>query len=146
LTGPINVKFRGNNSGLARRPKRRRVTHAAITIFSANLFAPIATKLGGARCIAGDDIRRGSAYLYRMGKAALIVVLVALLGAALWFASGALTIEGPDMPPGFYVAMWFGIVFSLIVGIGLMALIFYSSRRGYDEPPQIVDDGSDKNN
>jgi len=79
-----------------------------------------------------------------MGKAAIIVALFVLLGAALWFASGALTIEGPDMPPGFYVAMWFGIVFSLIVGVGLMALIFYSSRRGYDEPPQIVDDGSDR--
>jgi hypothetical protein len=33
--------------------------------------------------------------------------------------------------------MGFGIAFSLIVGIGLMALIFYSSRRGYDEPAQL---------
>jgi len=74
-----------------------------------------------------------------MGKAAIIVALVALLGAALWFASRSLTIEGPDMPPGFYVAMWFGIIFSLIVGVGLMALIFYSSRRGYDEPPELED-------
>jgi hypothetical protein len=25
---------------------------------------------------------------------------------------------------------------SLVVGIGLMALLFYSNRRGYDEPPK----------
>ena len=27
------------------------------------------------------------------------------------------------------------IVFSLLVGCGLMALLFYSSRHGYDTPP-----------
>jgi hypothetical protein len=32
-----------------------------------------------------------------------------------------------------YVAMWLGIVFSLVIGCGLMVLMFYSSRRGYDE-------------
>jgi hypothetical protein len=31
----------------------------------------------------------------------------------------------------------------LVVGCGLMALVFYSSRKGYDEPSQrhIADDG-----
>jgi hypothetical protein len=32
-----------------------------------------------------------------------------------------------------YVAMILGVVFSLAVGCGLMALMFYSSRHGYDE-------------
>ena len=32
-------------------------------------------------------------------------------------------------------AMILGIVFSLVIGCGLMALMFYSSRHGYDEPP-----------
>ena len=36
-----------------------------------------------------------------------------------------------------YVAMILGIIFSLLVGCGLMALVFYSSRRGYDEPPDV---------
>ena len=40
------------------------------------------------------------------------------------------------MPAIGYVAMGFGIVFSLLVGCGLMALVFYSSRHGYDEPFQ----------
>lgn len=31
------------------------------------------------------------------------------------------------------VAMVLGVLFSLVVGVGLMALVFYSSRRGYDD-------------
>ena len=38
-----------------------------------------------------------------------------------------------DMPPGLYVAMAGGVVFSLLVGVGLMGLVFYSSRHGYDD-------------
>jgi hypothetical protein len=32
-----------------------------------------------------------------------------------------------------WLAMGFGIVVTLALGIGLMALVFFSSRRGYDE-------------
>ena len=32
-----------------------------------------------------------------------------------------------------YAAMTLGIIFTLVVGCGLMALMFYSSRRGYHE-------------
>ena len=37
------------------------------------------------------------------------------------------------MPAAGYTAMWLGIAFSLVIGCGLMALMFYSSRHGYDE-------------
>jgi hypothetical protein len=37
-----------------------------------------------------------------------------------------------------YIAMALGIFFSLVVGIGLMTLVFYSSRAGYDEPPHQI--------
>ena len=74
-----------------------------------------------------------------MGKFAIIVALLAMLGASLWFAARSFMLDAPDMPPEGYVAMAFGAVFSLVVGIGLMALIFYSSRRGYDEPAQLDD-------
>jgi len=70
-----------------------------------------------------------------LGGVALIVVLVVILAAALWYAAGAwLALSGPPMPAIGYIAMGFGILFSLIVGCGLMALVFYSSRHGYDEP------------
>ena len=72
-----------------------------------------------------------------LGTIALLVALIAIVAAALWYAAGAwLEVEGPPMPAIGYVAMGFGIVFSLLVGCGLMALVFYSSRHGYDEPFQ----------
>jgi hypothetical protein len=69
-----------------------------------------------------------------LGTIALIVALIAILAAALWYAASAwISISGPPMPAVGYVAMTFGIVISLVVGCGLMALLFYSSRHGYDE-------------
>jgi hypothetical protein len=43
-----------------------------------------------------------------------------------------------DVPASGYVALVFGVIASLAVGFGLMALIFYSSRAGYDEPARPV--------
>jgi len=72
-----------------------------------------------------------------MRRFLIIAPLVVLLAFALWFAAYAWNaIEGPPIPFEGYAAMWLGIVFSLVVGCGLMALVFYSSRRGYDAPPQ----------
>jgi hypothetical protein len=34
--------------------------------------------------------------------------------------------------------MALGIIFSLLVGVGLMALVFYSSRHGYDDSPELA--------
>jgi hypothetical protein len=63
-----------------------------------------------------------------------IAVLLALLGAALWFAYGLWNaVETEPMPPELYLAMGLGVLFSLAVGCGLMALLFYSSRHGYDD-------------
>ncbi len=71
----------------------------------------------------------------------IIVPLVALLAFALWFAVYSWNaIEGPPIPTGGYVAMWLGIVFSLLIGCGLMALLFYSSRHGYDVAPRYESD------
>jgi hypothetical protein len=73
-------------------------------------------------------------YILGMQKIAIIFPLLAFLGAALWFAYYVwATDAGPPLPASGYVAMGLGILFSLVVGIGLMALIFYSHRHGYDE-------------
>jgi hypothetical protein len=70
-----------------------------------------------------------------LGTAAIVVVLLAILAAAAFYAASAWTkVSGPPMPPAGYIAMTLGIVFSLIIGCGLMALLFYSSRHGYDGP------------
>src|SRR5207244_541940 len=64
-------------------------------------------------------------------------VLLALLGSAIWIAVSAWQAAGDvAIPVQGYIAMALGIVFSVLVGCGLMALVFYSNRKGYDEPPQ----------
>ena len=68
----------------------------------------------------------------------VIAILLLLLGGTGFIAYRGLTVDNVDVPISGYFAMAFGVIFSLIVGVGLMALIFYSSRKGYDEPPVLV--------
>jgi hypothetical protein len=69
-----------------------------------------------------------------MRTSALVASLLIILAASVWWAASVWTsVEGPPMPIEGYVAMWLGIGFSLVIGCGLMVLVFYSSRRGYDE-------------
>ena len=67
-------------------------------------------------------------------RALIIVALFALLGVSIWFAGAAwLRIGGGEIPFYGYVAIAGGVLFSLLVGGGLMALAYYSSRHGYDD-------------
>jgi hypothetical protein len=69
-----------------------------------------------------------------MRIALLVVPLFALLVLALWFAGVAWErLGGEPIPLYGYLAIAGGVLFSLLVGGGLMALVFYSSRHGYDE-------------
>jgi hypothetical protein len=69
-----------------------------------------------------------------------MVVLLALLAWAIWTMVQMWTsIEG-TMGTQEVIAMWLGIFFSCLVGFGLMGLVFYSSREGYDEPPTYTQD------
>jgi hypothetical protein len=77
----------------------------------------------------------------RIGTVLIIVVLLVLLGASAWFAYDGLTVgDGTAMSGHAYFAMGLGVFFSVLVGGGLMVLLFYSSRHGYDEPPKLLDD------
>jgi cation transporter-like permease len=71
------------------------------------------------------------------GSMLLLAVLLALLIAAIAFAVSVWTSEQAALPPFIWAALAGGVFFSLVVGVGLMALIFYSSRAGYDDAPQI---------
>jgi hypothetical protein len=62
-----------------------------------------------------------------------VVILVVAISWAI-YAWNSVDVE---MSVHGYVAMILGIIFSLVVGCGLMALVFYSNRRGYDEPPDL---------
>ena len=72
----------------------------------------------------------------RKGSITLLAAMVMLLGAAAYYAAQGFLVPGEGMPREGYVVMTIGIVFSIVVGAGLMALVFLSSRKGYDEPPR----------
>jgi hypothetical protein len=69
-----------------------------------------------------------------LGSIALLVPLLSILAVSIWFAAqGWTSVEGPAIPLAGYVAMAAGIFFTLVVGVGLMSLVFYSRRHGYDD-------------
>jgi hypothetical protein len=66
---------------------------------------------------------------------ALMLVLTVAIGGVYYY-SGTDELASGVSGPG-YLAMAFGVLFTIVVGAGLMGLIFYSSRRGYDDPPAV---------
>jgi TRAP-type C4-dicarboxylate transport system permease small subunit len=64
------------------------------------------------------------------------VVLLSLLAVAVTFMVDTWQRTDAQMSVHGWIALSLGVFFSLLVGCGLMALMFYSSRRGYDERAQ----------
>ena len=71
----------------------------------------------------------------------IIVALFALLAGAMWFAGTAWERLGDTAIPFYgYIAIAGGVLVSLLVGGGLMALVYYSSRHGYDDASNHPDE------
>ncbi|OSJ30473.1 hypothetical protein BSZ19_24835 [Bradyrhizobium japonicum] len=83
--------------------------------------------------IETSDPRNG-----KLARWAIISVLIALLVAACVLGYLGWTSTDIQVPESGYVALVMGVVFSLVVGVGLMTLVFYSSRGGYDEPAALI--------
>jgi hypothetical protein len=80
-----------------------------------------------------------------VGSWTILIVLVLLLAVTFVIVYLGWTLaSGTDVPASGYVAMALGVIVSLGVGFGLMALIFYSSRKGYDEPPVLIPPDGDE--
>ena len=64
-----------------------------------------------------------------------VFVLFLLLAASAYVVYEGWTAHsgGIEMPDWGYAMLGVGVMFGLAIGCGLMALAFYSSRRGYDE-------------
>lgn len=80
-----------------------------------------------------------------LSQAVVLVILFAMLVFAVVWATMAWTSEDVTMSIHGWIALSLGTIFSLLIGCGLMALMFYSSRSGYDEtvtPVVREDDGS----
>jgi hypothetical protein len=78
-----------------------------------------------------------------MDRFLVIAALLGLLGLALWVAYRQWILVDVTLPPWAWVSLLAGAGMCLLVGGGLMALIFYSSRHGYDEPPRNIEPPED---
>src|SRR5258706_13790212 len=84
-------------------------------------------------------MRNTAASRMGVGSWIILIVLLSLLVATSFVVYLGWTLgNDTDVPTSGYAAMAFGVVISLAVGFGLMALLFYSSRKGYDEPPVLI--------
>jgi cation transporter-like permease len=80
------------------------------------------------------SVRSGAS---QMKNAFLVAALIGLLGVTGWWIWDALSsLGGFNMPLTGWLALIFGVIVSLAVGIVLMSLVFYSHRRGFDRPPE----------
>ena len=79
------------------------------------------------------DFGARQSYIAGMRTIALFTPLFALLAAALWFVGDSWVHLAGDIPFYGWLAIAGGVFFSLLVGGGLMALMFYSNRHGYDD-------------
>lgn len=70
-------------------------------------------------------------------RVAISIGLVTLLAAVGVYAYEGLMVSDAPVPTYGIVLFTIGTALLVIVGVGLMGLLFYSSRRGYDEPPHI---------
>jgi len=61
-----------------------------------------------------------------------IAAMVIVLGAAIWFMFYGWNLTNAQISTQGYIALTLGIVLSALVGGGLMALLFWSNRKGYD--------------
>jgi dipeptide/tripeptide permease len=61
--------------------------------------------------------------------AAVVIIALCAVIAAIWARLGDV-----EMSASGWIAMGLGVALTLALGIGLMSLVFISSRRGYDEP------------
>jgi hypothetical protein len=68
------------------------------------------------------------------GRIAILVVLTAILiVTGVWMIAVFNETSGAAMSIHGWIALGLGTFFSLVIGCGLMILMFISSRRGYDE-------------
>jgi hypothetical protein len=70
----------------------------------------------------------------RAASAVLISALLALLWGAGYYPYRSLTLPGEATPGNSYIALALGVGFSLTIACSLVALVFYCSRHGRDEP------------
>jgi len=116
------------------------------------LLVGVLQQIGATKRSGKDRTSMETATSARMGVGSWVVLIVLVLlliatGVVVYFSW--ILANSADVPTSGYATMAFGVIVSLAVGFGLMALLFYSSRKGYDEPPVLIgpeDDSAESKN
>ena len=66
-----------------------------------------------------------------------LAVLFGLLAATGRLETAGLAASGKPVVFDDYLVLAFGVLSAMLVGTGLITLVFYSSGAGYDEPPRF---------
>jgi hypothetical protein len=61
-----------------------------------------------------------------------IAAMGVILGAAIWFMFYGWNLADGQIDTNGYIALGLGVLLSMVLGGGLMALLFWSNRKGYD--------------
>ena len=61
-----------------------------------------------------------------------VIALGSILGASIWFAFYGWNLTDGQVSTAGMTALILGVVFSMALGGGLMALVFWSHKKGYD--------------
>jgi len=62
-----------------------------------------------------------------------VIALGSILGASIWFAFYGWNLTDGQVSTQGMIALILGVVFSMLLGGGLMALVFWSHKKGYDQ-------------
>lgn len=74
---------------------------------------------------------------------ALIVSAIAIGAVSYWGLTVLVATQGVELSIHGKIAMGLGVFFTMLVGFGLMALVFYSNRRGHDQTVYHLTDDTD---
>jgi len=72
--------------------------------------------------------RIGTGQIILLVVLAILLILTGIWAVSVWNAS-----SGVEMGKHGWIALGLGTFFSLLIGCGLMALMFFSSRSGHDD-------------
>ena len=79
-----------------------------------------------------------------MGKFLLLAFMGVFLIVSVWWATWVWGSMNAELSTDGNIALTLGIVVSLVVGVGLMVLLFQSDRRGYDATVEFEQPDSTK--
>lgn len=75
---------------------------------------------------------------------AIVLSAIAIGAVSYWGMTVLVATQGVELSIHGKIALGLGVLFTMVIGFGLMALIFYSNRHGHDETVYHLTDDADE--